>query len=114
MHVWRSIGASSYILGVIENDYKLPLACFPAKFFFNNHKSALDNKVCVCETIEQLLLAGSAIEVKRHEVHICSPLGVVPKKNGKLRLILDLRYLNKHLVKHKFKFEDLRVVADLL
>lgn len=114
MHVWRSIGASSYILGVIENGYKLPLACFPAKFFFNNHKSALDNKVCVCETIEQLLLAGSAIEVKRHEVHIFSPLGVVPKKNGKLRLILDLRYLNKHLVKHTFKFEDLRVVADLL
>ena len=50
----------------------------------------------------------------RHEVHVCSPFGVVRKKNNKLRFILDLRFLNKHLAKHKFKFEDLRVVADFL
>ena len=54
------------------------------------------------------------MEVKRYQVHVCSPLGVVPKKNGKLRLILDLRFLNKHLATRKFKFEDLRVVAEIL
>ena len=25
-----------------------------------------------------------------NEVHVCSPLGVVPKRNGNLRLVLDL------------------------
>jgi len=61
-----------------------------------------------------LLLAGSAVGVKRDQVHVCRPLGVVSKKNGKLRLILDLRILNKHLTKRTFKFEDLRVVAEIL
>ena len=65
------------------------------------------NRAFVCEAIEQLLLAGSAVEVKCDQAHVCSPLGVVSIKNGKLRLILDLRFLNEHLAKRKFKFQDL-------
>ena len=114
MRVWRSIGASSFVLSVIESGYKLPFVSVPVKYFFRNHKSAVDNRTFVCEAIEQLLLAGSAVEVKRHQVHVCSPLGVVPTNNGKLRLILGLRFLNKHLAKNNFKFEDLRVVAEIL
>ena len=114
LYVWRSIRASSFVLSVIESGYKLPFVSIPVKFFFSNHKSAVDNRAFVCEAIEQLLLAGSAVEVKRDQVHVCSPLGVVPKKNGKRRLILDLRFLNKHLAKSNFKFEDLRVVAEIL
>lgn len=106
LHVWRSIGASSFVLSVIESGYKLPFVSIPLRYFFSNHKSAVDNRAFVCEAIELLLLAGSAVEVKRDQVHVCSPLGVVPKKNGKRRLILDLRFLNKHLAKRKFKFED--------
>ena len=41
------------------------------------------------------------------------PLGAVPKKSGKLRLILDLRYLNKYLHTEKFTFEDLRLISSI-
>ena len=82
---------------VIESGYKLPLVSFPVRCFFSHRKSAVDNRAFVCEVIEQLLLVGSAVEIRRDQVYVCSPLGVVPKKNGKLRLILDLRFLNKHL-----------------
>ena len=58
-----------------------------------------------------MLLIGSVVEVDRSAVHVCSPLGVVPKKNGKF---LDLHYINSHLAKFKFKYEDLRVVADIV
>jgi len=110
LHGWRSIGGSSFVLSVIESGYKLPFVSIPVKCFFSNHKSAVDNRAFVCDAIEQLFLAGSAVpEVKRDQVHVCSPLGVIPKKNGKLRLILDLRFLNKHLAKRASKFEDLRV-----
>ena len=112
LHFWRSIGDSSFVLSVIKRGYKLSFVSIPVKYFFSNHKSAVDNRAFVCEAIEQLLLAGSAVEVKRDQVHVCSPLGVVPKKNGKLRLILALRFLNKHLATRNFKFEDLRVTFD--
>ena len=64
-------------------------------------------------TITDLLKAGSVYKVRQQDIAICSPLGVVPKKNGKLRLILDLRYLNKHLSVRKFKYEDLLVVSQI-
>ena len=44
-----------------------------------------------------------------YKPHICSPLLVVSNNVGKLRLLLNLRYLNQFLLKDKFKYEDLRV-----
>ena len=40
--------------------------------------------------------------------HVCSPLSVASNRLGKLRLVLNLRYLNKFLWVDKFKYEDLR------
>ena len=86
----------------------------PERKFFGNHVSALENKSFVFEAIEELLSVGSVIDVAHEQVHVCSPLGVVPKKNNKLQLILDLRYVNGFLSKFKFRYEDLKVVSDIL
>ena len=40
-----------------------------------------------------------------------SPLSVVSNSQGKLRLVLNLRYLNQFLYVLKFKYEDLRIAA---
>jgi len=40
--------------------------------------------------------------------YICSPLSVVSNLSGKLRLVLNLNYLNQYL---SFKYEDLRTAA---
>ena len=42
---------------------------------------------------------------------VCSPLSVVSNSLGKLRLVLNLRYLNQFLYVLKFKYEDLRIAA---
>ena len=40
---------------------------------------------------------------------VCSPLLVVSSpNNGKKRLVINLRHLNKYLWKDKFKYEDMR------
>jgi len=43
--------------------------------------------------------------------HVCSPLSVVSNAVGKLRLVLNLKYLNKFLHVMTFKYEDLHVAA---
>ena len=43
--------------------------------------------------------------------YICSPLSVVSNSSGKLRLVLNLRYLNQFLHVLSFKYEDLRTAA---
>ncbi len=43
-----------------------------------------------------------------------SPLGVVPKRGtDKLRLTVNMRYVNKHLGEKAFKLERLKDLADL-
>jgi hypothetical protein len=45
---------------------------------------------------------------------VVSPLGVVPKRiTDKFRLIINMRYVNKHLGKKAFKFEGLKNLADM-
>ena len=48
-------------------------------------------------------------EISRSEAHIISPLSVAD--NGdKLRLILDLCYLNSFISVPKFKYDDIRTI----
>ena len=94
LEFWRSINASQFVIRIVEEGYELPFVCLPERKFFGNHVSALENKSFVFEAIEELLSFGSVIAVTHEQVHVCSPLSVVPKKNNKLRLILDLRYVN--------------------
>ena len=69
-------------------------------------------KKIVSESIDSLLVRRCVRQVREDETVVRSPLGVVD--NGKKpRLILDLRYVNKHLATFKFKLEDLRTVAEV-
>ena len=104
---WDSIGVSSFARSVILNGYYLPLSSLPPTTSFRNHSSAVKHAEFVCNAIEDLIAKGSVSRVDASFVHLCSPLGVVAQPN-KLRLILDLRFLNDHLTLKKFKYEDIR------
>jgi hypothetical protein len=45
---------------------------------------------------------------RKHRSPLINPLSVATNKSDKKRLILDLRYVNKHIYKQKIKFEDWR------
>lgn len=40
---------------------------------------------------------------------ICSPLSVVTNSSAKKRLVIDLRYLNRYLLKENFKYKVVRL-----
>ena len=46
-------------------------------------------------------------------LHIFSPYQWL-KTTQQKRLVIDLRYLNQHLLKEKFKYEDLRLAMHIL
>ena len=110
LQFWLSIGASQLVLKILKDGYSLPFVKVPVKKHFSNHESAPKEQMLVSESIMSLPARGCISEKRQSDVAICSPLGVV--NNGKkLRLILNLRFLNRHLAKFKFKLEDLRTVA---
>ena len=109
---WREMGASAFIQKIILYGYSLPFVRLPEPCVHANHGSAKRNFEFVTHEVQSLRDRGCIKEVQRGECEVVSPLGVVD--NGrKLRLIVDLRYVNKHLSPCKFKLEDLRVVASV-
>ena len=84
------------------------LQYLPDPFSQSNHISSLVHKSFVTEAVTELL-ANQCINRVTEKPYICSPLSVVENAEGKLRLVLNLRYLNRFLYQAKFKYKDLKV-----
>lgn len=114
LHFWKNeLKAPSNIIDTIEFGYKLPFINTPKRKFSENNKAAFENEKFVTESIEDLLQDNSVIEVD-HIPHVVSPLSVSTDRAGKKRLILDLRYVNKHLYKERISFDDWRVFENYI
>ena len=59
-----------------------------------------------------MLTRGCIREVSLYP-RFCNSLRVAVQSSGKLRLILDLSYLNKFIFKKSIKYEDLRTVLQM-
>ena len=110
---WKQINAPQFVVETIEFGYKLPLLTTPPPKIFRNNKSALDERAFVEDAINSLLDLN-CIEELVESPEIINPLSVSIQKSGKKRLILDLRHVNRHLFKSKFKCEDVSVAKEVL
>ena len=86
VNFWKSINASSFIVDIIENGYKIPLLKEPENMFSKNNKSALEHSDFVSSAIKELVSGGL---VKRVSImpHVVNPLTVSVNGKGKHRLI---------------------------
>ena len=110
---WISIGASDTIIDWIVNGVPVSFSEAPPSFELPNYKLS-DTQVRFIDGELQALLSSGAV-VKAVTKPLCvSPLGVVPKKQNKLRLILDLRQLNRYCSVEKFQYEDIRTALELV
>ena len=105
--------ANKAIVNVLKEGYKLPLYTVPKPAHFNNNKSAITHSDFVSKAIQDLLKKNRIIEVNELP-HVVNPLSVTVQNSGKKRLILHLRYVNKHVYKERMKFEDLRLMEQFL
>lgn len=99
--------ASDFVLDIVKNGYKVPFIKTPDAYSFHNRSSSLKNRSFV-ETEIKKLLDNGCIEELETPTPYCNPLHVAQQESGKLRLILDLSYLNKFIVKQSFKYEDIK------
>jgi hypothetical protein len=112
---WRKNCASSWVLKWVEEGFPLwwqDKSITPPPFSQPNHKGAMEHKPFLNECIRDLLKAKAAKKVAERP-RVVNPLNVTPKKNGKLRLILDLRHVNQYLMIPKFKMDSLKLLSSL-
>ena len=102
---WQDIGADDFILGTIDQGYKIPFYSEPEPMEFPKHASAFRHKTFVSNEIKALLSKGCVEKCEKPEV--INPLSVSVNSCGKERLILDLRHVNANLLKFPVRYENL-------
>ena len=103
---WRRLQASAFILSTIHDGYKIPFLSTSPRFWCKDNRSSLDNCDFVTEAIQDLIQDEKITEANSSDLSNINPLSVSIQPCGKKRLILDLRLINQHLDKFKFKYED--------
>ena len=113
VNFWQKIGTSDFILDMIYEGYTIPLLHEPKSVFLNNNKSANVHTICVENAISELISDGLVREVSSAP-HVVNPLTVAVNGKDKVRLILDLRHVNKQVVQCKIKFEAWRTAKQYM
>jgi hypothetical protein len=107
---WKLNVKNSYITGIIESGYKLPLLNVPKPEWLKNNRSAFDNADFVTKEIQELLNNGIVLLVKKQPT-VINALTVAINADGKKRLVLDLRQVNPMLSIPSYKYKDIRVAS---
>ena len=110
---WEALQPPEYVLKIIRQGYILPLTTIPEPQILRNNKTALENESFVTEAITDLLACPSIAMVDLPPL-VVNPLSVATNDRGKKRLVLDLRHINPHLHKLKFKCEDVDTYSSTL
>ena len=95
---------------VIKEGYVIPLSSIPDNNILKNNASSRNNVSFVQEAIDKLMFSGVISEVFESP-DVINPL-TVAERNGKKRLCLDLRYINKFVKKRKVVFESVDLVLN--
>jgi hypothetical protein len=67
----------------------------------------------ICDEVDKRCRDGVFVEVPEGYCHVVNPISTARKANGKLRFILDARYVNAHLARVAFRQEDIRSVPEV-
>ena len=110
---WEKLNLSAEVQDWIKEGVKLPVSSVPESLELPNHTLSRKQYHFVRQKISDLVASG-ALEICSSKPHCVNPIGCVPKKGGKLRLITDLRKLNNHCATPKFRNEDINTVRDLI
>lgn len=112
---WRTWCSCTFVLSVIRGGYRLPWkASPPGRFHQKNYKGAHIYSDFVSGAVAELVASGAAVRWAGSSPPLCvSPLNVAEQPT-KLRLILDLRFVNEYLTHVKFKYEGIPRLSELL
>ncbi len=112
---WKLLpNVSQWVLRTVERDYRIQFGSLPPRLNGVNSTLVGPEQALVMEREVDTLLGKEAIKVvppHERESGFYSRYFIVPKKDGGLRPILDLRQLNHSVSRLKFKMLTLKQVV---
>jgi hypothetical protein len=110
---WRKIDVSNNILEWIDRGVPLQFADSKLLPPYNSHnnKFSKEERIFIRRELNGLI-AKSVVQKVPSRPWCVSPIKCVPKKNNKLRLITDLRFVNSFIQPPKFQLDGVNTVAE--
>jgi len=102
---------------ILRKGYRIPFSTLPPLTRSPLPPRAMTNeskRKVLQQEISDLLLKDAIEEVRDGSPGFYSHLFVVPKKNGKLRPVIDLSALNRHITLERFKMETTRSIREAI
>ena len=109
---WKVI-ADETVFKWISSGVELDFKTLPAPFVNKQRSFSPKETSFIDEEIAKLICTGCIQEVQDRPAFL-SQIFTVPKANGKLRLVIDLRIINEHIHLKKFVYEDINTVLDVV
>lgn len=111
---WRDINAPEHVVQWISEGVRILFdGVVDLQVKQSNHHLSATQSEFVDKEITDLVNAGSLVEVDTPPACVV-PIGCVPKKNNKYRLITDLRSVNSACRVPKCRYEDVSMLKDIV
>lgn len=112
---WLKITSDLWILDTVKSGYKIEFNPVPDFSGFLPEIPFSKEKVDIVSLeIEKLLRKGAIEKVDPVEGQFISNIFLVPKKDGSLRLVINLKQLNFFVEYQHFKQENISLAPDLI
>ena len=113
---WKKITDDQWVLSVIEEGYKLEFIQKPPQTGIKQTSVPNQDLDLLKLEVEDLLKKDAIETVPWNEINsgFYSTFFLVPKKNGKMRPVINLRPLNRYLRKTHFKMDTMTKVLNLV
>ena len=112
-HNWRCLTRDPWVLESVQG-YRLPLNHWPQRSMVPRMQLREDRSQALKVEVKNLIEKGAVVPVSKSQIHLTSPLFVVPKSGGRWRPIIDLRRLNQYLRPPHFKMEGLHMLPNVV
>lgn len=114
LDVWKSYTSDAEVLEIVSGlkvEFEDP---FSIPSLSRVTVSSGDQSSLIKLEVESLLNKGVIVKIDHSPGEILSPIFLTEKSDGSFRMILNLKELNKHIPKRKFKMETLSSILRLV
>ena len=112
--VWRGKGADAWVVEVLKEGYRIPFGktppLAPHPVLFTSYGPRSKKGLALEREIAMLLEKGAVERVPSPGPGLYSRIFIVLKASGSWRPIIDLRVLNRYVVKTRFRMETVQSV----
>ena len=112
---WRKVTSNNLVLNIVQFGLKLQFFKFPPFITLSSGQLSSSRSLSISKEVSTLLSKSAIVAVAPSKEQFVSPIFDIPKKDcDDRRVILNLKTLNKFIIKTSFKLEGYEEITNMI